>query len=79
VGSRTLLGGSLAAASLGIGFVLASVRQQQRRSESDDPSWHGRSGGPELPDTPLGVPAGERSGNGGVELPGFPPNDPTHG
>jgi hypothetical protein len=77
VGPNALLGGSIAAAAAGIGLVLAL--RHQRRNASGDASWDGRSGGPEVPDMPLGVPAEQRSGTGAVELPGFPRSDPTQG
>jgi hypothetical protein len=73
-----LLSASVALAIGGIGIVSAAVRRQRPADERRGPTSE-RSGDPELPDEPMGVPAKESSDNGDIELPGFPRNDPTHG
>jgi hypothetical protein len=73
-----LLSGAVALAIGGIGIVSAA-RARQRRAGEAPPSAPESSGKPELPDDPMGVPAQGSSGNGEVELPGFPRTDPTHG
>jgi hypothetical protein len=80
-----LLGGAFALAASGIGIVSVALARQRRAGEgvdgagSHDDSVTAGAGRPELPDEPLGVPADGPSGNGEVELPGFPRIDPTHG
>jgi hypothetical protein len=60
-------------AALVIAALIAIRRRRGRDAVAEPPS------GPEVPDTPLGVPADAAANDGPVELPGFPRTDPTHG